>query len=134
MTTRRITAAVIEGMMPGGVIWDAEVRGFGIRYRARDRIYLLKTRIKRRQRILTIGRNGRGAWGPESARREAVRLLGMIRAGKDPALERDQAKAAPDLVTFAQRYIADYARPHKKTRSVVEDERTLKLHILPALG
>src|SRR5215472_15718791 len=104
MTTRRITAAVIEGMMPGGVIWDAEVRGFGIRHRARDRVYLLKTRIKGRQRILTIGRHGRGAWGPESARREAIRLLGLIRDGRVPAAERDQSKTAPDFAAFSMRY------------------------------
>ena len=134
MPIKRITAAAVDAMAPGTVLWDTEVRGFGVRYRSRDRIYLVKTRIRRRQRILTIGRNGRGAWGPESARREAIRLLGLIRVGKDPAFERDQAKAAPDLTAFAARYIAEYGRPHKKDRSVTEDERMLKLHILPALG
>jgi integrase len=134
MPTKRITAAAVDAMAPGTVLWDAEVRGFGVRYRARDRIYLIKTRIKGRQRILTIGRNGRGAWGPETARREAIRLLGLIRAGKDPASERDQAKSAPELSAFSARYIVEYGRPHKKERSVIEDERMLKLHILPALG
>lgn len=86
------------------------------------------------QRILTIGRHGRGAWGPESARREAVRLLGLIRDGKDPATERDTAKAAPDLKTFADRYLTEHARPHNKPRTIAESERTLKLHILPSLG
>ncbi|HME23863.1 MAG TPA: tyrosine-type recombinase/integrase [Acetobacteraceae bacterium] len=134
MATKRITAAAVEGLASGAVIWDSEVRGFGIRHRARDRIYLLKTRIKGRQRILTIGRHGRGAWGPESARREAIRLLGLIRDGKDPAIQRDEAKAAPNINTFAARYLTEYARPHKKPRTVAEDERLLKLHVLPALG
>ena len=74
------------------------------------------------QRILTIGRHGRGAWGPESARREAIRLLGLIRDGKDPATERDKAKGAPDLKAFSDRYIGEYAKPHKKPRTVAEDE------------
>jgi integrase len=134
MPMKRITAGAVEAMASGAVIWDTEVRGFGIRHRVRDRVYLLKTRIKGCQRILTIGRHGRGAWGPESARREAIRLLGLIRDGKDPAADRDEAKAAPDLATFATRYLTEYARPHKKPRSVAEDERLLKLHILPALG
>ena len=134
MATKRITAAAIEAMAHSATIWDTEVRGFGVRHRARDRVYLLKTRIKGRQRILTIGRDGKGAWGPEKARREAIRLLGMIRDGKDPATERDDAKAAPDLTAFAARYLAEYARPHKKPRTIAEDERLLKLHILPALG
>ncbi len=134
MPSKRLTAAAVEAMSPGSVLWDNEVRGLGIRYRVRDRVYLLKTRIKGRQRILTIGRNGRGAWGPESARREAIRLLGLIRDGKDPAFERDRAKTAPDLETFAARYVSEYGRSHKKARSVAEDERMLKLHVLPALG
>jgi integrase len=134
MATKRITAAAVDGMTSGTTIWDSEVRGFGIRHRARDRVYLLKTRIGGRQRILTIGRHGRGDWGPESARREAIRLLGLIRDGKDPATDRDELKTAPDLTSFAARYLADYARPHKKPRTVAEDERLLKLHVLPALG
>jgi integrase len=134
MATKRITAAAINGMPGGAVLWDDEVRGFGIRHRARDRVFLLKTRIKGRQRILTIGRHGRGAWGPETARREAIRLLGLIRDGKDPATERDTARVAPDFASFAARYLVEYAEPHKKPRTVAEDERLLKLHLLPALA
>ena len=134
MPTKRITAAAVESMSSGSTFWDTEVRGFGVRHRARDKVYLLKTRIKGRQRILTIGRDGRGAWGPERARREAERLLGLIRDGKDPASDRDQMRAAPDLASFTNRYVTEYARPHKKPRTVAEDERLLKLHILPKLG
>jgi integrase len=134
MTTKRITAAAIEAMARGAAMWDTEVRGFGIRYRARDRVYLLKTRIKKRQRILTIGRHGRGAWGPESARREAIRLLGLIRDGKDPARERDESRATPDFAAFAARYLAEYASSHNKPSTVTAAERRLKVHILPALG
>jgi Phage integrase, N-terminal SAM-like domain len=38
------------------------------------------------------------------------------------------------LTAFASRYLTEYARPHKKPRAIAEDERLLKLHILPALG
>lgn len=134
MVARRITAAVVDGLTPDEVVWDAEVRGFGVRRRARDTGYLLKTRIAGKQRVFTIGRHGRGAWGPESARREAIRLLGVIRDGRDPAVERDEAKRAPTLATFTDRYLAEYARPQKKASSVAEDERLLRLHILPELG
>ena len=69
----------------------------------------METRIRGVQRILTIGRHGKGAWGPESARREAQRLLGMIRDGKDPATERAEAKAAPTLEELSTRYLAEHA-------------------------
>jgi integrase len=134
MATKRITAAVLDEMLPGDVVWDAETRGFGVRYRARDRTFIVKTRIRGVQRILTIGRHGSGAWGPESARREAQRLLGMIRDGRDPATERDEAKAAPTMRALAQRYLDEHAAAHKKPRTREEDARLLKLHILPALG
>jgi integrase len=134
MSSKRLTSASVEAMRPGEVAWDRDVRGFGVRCRARDRVYLVKTRIAGRQRVLTIGRHGRGAWGAESARREAQRLLGLIRDGKDPATERDEAKAAPSLADLARRYLAEYAEPHKKPRTRAEDARLLRLHILPALG
>ena len=59
----------------------------------------------------------------------------------DPAQQKKAAVAAhqadaeaPTLAEFAARYIEDHARPYKKPRSVEEDERNLRLHILPALG
>jgi integrase len=60
----------------------------------------------------------------------------MIRDGQDPAADRDQSKAAPDLTALSERYMTEYGRPHKKKRTIVEveDERLLKKHILPALG
>ena len=116
-----ITAAVVDGMQPGDVVWDAEVRGFGLRYRARDRIYVVKTRIRGEQRILTIGRHGKGAWGAESARREAIRLLGLVRDGKDPAAERDADKVAPTLAALADRYLVNMP---SLTKSRAPERRT----------
>ena len=135
MARKRVTVEAIAAMAPGDVLWDTELRGFGVRHRMRDRIYLVKARIKGRQRILTIGRDGEGAWKPQKARHEAKRLLGIIANGEDPAAERGvQARKAQDLAAFAARYLAEYARPHKKVRTVTEDERLLRLHILPVLG
>lgn len=134
MATMRIAATAVEAMKPGDVIWDSQVKGFGIRRRKVDRVYLVKTRISGRQQILTIGRHGRGYWGPESARREAIRLLGLIQNGEDPAAEKRQARNAETLGEFSARYMTEYAEARKKPRTRQEDERLLKLHILPSLG
>ena len=134
MPTKRITAETVEGLTPGAQVFDTEVRGFGVRHRGGSAIYFVKTRIRGRQRILTIGRHGRGYWGAEAARREAIRLLGLIRDGKDPAAERDAAKIAPTFSAFAARYMTEYAQRQKKPRTIVEDRRLLELHILPAIG
>lgn len=137
--TKRITADVAEAVKPGEAVWDSEVRGFGVRRQSRDTVYVLKTRIGGTQRFLTIGRHG-SPWadgkllGPAVARREAQRLVGMIRDGKDPTQERDRAKAAPNFSELAARYMTEYAEPRKKPRTRAEDARLLKLHILPVLG
>lgn len=134
MATRRITADLVEKLTLADQLWDTEVRGFGIRKRGRDAIYCVKTRINGRQVLYTIGRNGRGYWGPEAARREAIRILGLIRDGKDPAADKRAAKTAPSFAAFAARYLAEYAEPHKKPRTVIEDRRLLDQRIIPALG
>ncbi len=136
MPSKTITIRAVESLDAGATLWDTDVRGFGARRQRRDAIYLLKYRFHGRQRIFTIGRHG-SPWTPDTARNEAKRLLGMITSKenpRDPAAERDTAKAQPTFAEFAQQYIDEYATVHKKHRTVEEDKRNLKLHILPALG
>jgi integrase len=134
MPVLRITATAVADMESNDTLWDNEVRGFGVRHRARDAVYLLKTRIRGRQRILTIGRHGRGAWGPESARREAIRLLGLIRDGRDPATERAQARTASTFSELAARFMDEHAAAHHKPRTRTEAAGLLRLHLVPHFG
>ncbi len=134
MATNRITTALVEGLAPGEVVFDTEVRGFMVRHRGGVPRYALKTRVKGRQTILAIGQHARGHYGPERARKEAVRLLGLIRDGQDPAADRAAERSAPTLAAFADRYLAEFAVPRHKPRTVAEERRLLRLHILPALG
>ncbi len=54
-TRVRITKTVVDRLGPDDVIWDLEVRGFGVRCQRQAKKYVLKTRINGRQRWLTIG-------------------------------------------------------------------------------
>ena len=64
-----------------GLLWDTEVKGFGVRSRGEGKVYLLKFRdAGGKQRWHTIGRHG-SPWTPELARKEAKRLLGEIVSG-----------------------------------------------------
>ncbi len=132
MATKRITAALVEAMKPSEVVFDDTVRGFMVRHRGGSPRYALKTRIRGRQVILSIGRHGPGAQTADKARKEAQRLLGLIRDGKDPAADRASDKAAPSFADFAARYLVEYAEPHKKPRTRIEDARLLKNHLLTA--
>jgi len=132
---RAIRREIVEALEAGGTIWDSEVRGFGVRRQRRDAFYVVKYRTKGgKQRLFTIGRHAPGEWGVDRARKEAIRIKGLVRDGRDPASERDAEKVAPTLTVFAERYVAEYARPHKKPRTLAEDERLLKQKILPGLG
>jgi integrase len=136
MANKTITIRAVESLEAGSTIWDTDVRGFGVRRQTRDAIYVLKYRFQGRQRTFTIGRHG-SPWTPDAARKEALRLLGMITSKenpRDPAAERDTAKAQPTFSEYADRYLEEYAAVHKKPRTVAEDVRNLKLHIIPAIG
>ena len=133
MAVRRVTKAVVDRLPISGVIWDADVRGFGVRRQQRDASYVLKVRVGTRQRFLTIGRHG-APWTPETARREARRLLGEIAAGRDPADARAARKRSPNFSEFADRYLSEHVLVSKKPRSAAEDRRNLLRHILPAFG
>ena len=132
---RTIRANVVESLPPGKTEWDSEVRGFGVRRQRRDAFYIVKYRDRDgRQRVFTIGRHGPGDWMPDRARKEAIRIKGLVRDGRDPAVERDRTKSAPTMASFVDRYVREYAAAHKKTSTRIQDERRLTLNILPALG
>jgi integrase len=133
--SRTIRKGVVDALPPGKTEWDNEVRGFGVRRQRRDAFYIVKYRDKdSRQRVFTIGRHGPGEWMPDRARKEAIRIKGLVRDGRDPAIERDRTKGAPTFAAFADRYIREYAAAHKKSGTRIEDERRLKLYILPVLA
>ena len=133
MAVKRVTKAVVDRLGVSGVVWDADVRGFGVRRQQRDPSYILKVRVGTRQRFLTIGRHG-APWTPQTARKEARRLLGQIASGRDPADVRAALRGAPNFREFADRYLSEHVLVSKKPRSAVEDRRNLERHILPTLG
>lgn len=130
---QRITKEVVGRLRPGETLWCIAPRGFGVRRQRRDAVYVIKTRVRGRQRFITIGTHGK-PWTPETARRRAIELFGLIAGGHDPVGYRDSAKMALTLEAFAERYLREHARPKKKQSSVADDERNLENHIKPAIG
>src|SRR5277367_2537721 len=64
----RLTAKTVAGAPRGALLWDAEVKGFGLRVMpSGTRTYLLKYRAGARQRWFTIGQHG-SPWTAEMAR------------------------------------------------------------------
>jgi integrase len=129
----RLTKKRVDAMQPGELLWDADVKGFGVRDQGGRKAYVLKARINGRQRWLTIGSHG-APWTVETARQEAQRLWGDIRRGLDLAALRADRNDQPTVADLAERYLSHYAAGRKKPSSIYDDRRNLRNHILPLLG
>jgi hypothetical protein len=132
MATLRITKRVVDAFRPGALVWDADVKGFGVRCQRAAKVYILKTRINGKPRWLTIGRHG-APWTPETARREARKLLGEIAAGRDPAAEREDARRDLTIAELCDLYLAEGCLT-KKASTLAIDRGRIERHIKPLLG
>lgn len=133
LSERRITKRLVDAMKPGEVLWDAELRGFGVRCQRGARTFVLKRRVGDRQRWVTIGAHG-APWTVETARIEAVRLLAKIADGADMAALRRARREEPCIADLCARYLVEHAAEHKKPSSARSDRKNVENHILPTLG
>jgi len=114
-------------------LWDTEVKGFGLRVQPSGRrsyIYKFRTPDGRRR--------NRKIGDPETLTAEAARriVLGMV---SDAALGKMVIDDKPKQKSITMRkmcdlYLEDYARLHKKPKSVEDDTRYIDKDIKPRLG
>ena len=121
---RRISVRVVDSLKPGSIVWDTVLAGFAVRCQRRDKVYVLKYRAGLRQRWYTIGRHGM-PWAPETARREARRLLGDIAAGRDPALLRTVSTTDTTVAALVTKFVNEYTAAKTKPRTAAEYKRLL---------
>ena len=119
------------------VLWDQEVRGFGIRARAGGaKTYILHYRAGTGRRAplckLTIGKHG-SPWTPNKARTEAKKLLGLIASGENPAERRATERKALTVAELCDLYLGEGAT-HKKPSTLKADLGRIVHHIKPLLG
>ena len=138
-TTRqpKITKRMVDAIKPGDrdvFAWDPEIRGFGVRCKPTgNKSYVVQFRNAHgRSCRVTIGRCN--VLTADEARREARLILADAQRGDDRAAERRADREAPTVADLAERFLTDHAEVHKKPRSVEEDRRNLRLHVLPVLG
>jgi integrase len=139
MAKGRITKRAVDTIKSGErdtYLWDADLSGFGLKVTpVGSKVYLVQFRLggrKGRTRRVTIGRHG-SPWTPESARKEAKRLLGEVGAGRDPAEKRSQARRDLTIAELCDLYLAEGCTD-KKPSTLATDRGRIERHIKPLLG
>jgi Arm DNA-binding domain len=144
MTKRkRIGLRDIATLGPSQTIWDTDVSCFGARRQKSNAVsYVVFCRTaESRQRFHTIGRHG-APWTPETARKEARRILGNVASGKDPAGDKKKARRAESVSALCDLYFADAEagriltrrKKPKKSSTIATDRSRVERHIKPLLG
>ena len=121
MPTARISKQSVDAVQPGGketFLWDDELRGFGLRTTVIGaKSYVLQYRMGGREtpsRRYTLGKHG-SPWTPQTARKEAERLLLMVRQGIDPVqAEHERRQQAVDLAF--EPYVESFVELYLKKR------------------
>jgi integrase len=138
MATGRITLGSLRGLE--GWLWDDRVIGFGARRQTRGIFYYLRYRQNGSQIMRSIGRHG-SPWTPDTARNEALRLLGSLVGGDDPFakslssdgfgaeveryLERKRAALKPRSFEEIKRFLTNHSAALAKLRLGEIDRRTI---------
>lgn len=137
---QRISLSVVKAALPKErdyFLWDRDLKGFGLKVCVGGRkSYVCKYRYghgrKAPTRRVTIGAHGT-PWTPESARREAARILGLVAQGNDPAREKQASKSVPTVSELCDSYLK-WGLATKKPSTVATDKGRIKRHIKPLMG
>jgi integrase len=119
----KITKAVVEKLPLGSMVWDTQLVGFGVRRQLRHPHYVLRYRLNGKQHLHSIGRHG--AYTPDTARREATRLLGQIVSGKSIGSKSVDC-ASGSFGQLLTQYL-ERKRSSLKPKSIVEITRHLQV-------
>lgn len=119
--------------LTGGWLNDTEIPGFAARRLPSGRVqYLLRYQVDGKRRFMPLGLDGEVL--PEDARKLASGRRVEVRAGRDPAAEREaeQRRAKDTLKKIAEDYLNLDAK--KRLRTADEVERIFKVYVYPKLG
>ena len=130
---RKINKTTVDALRPGDLIWDTDIKGFGVRCQQSKKVYLIKSRVNGRQRWFKLGVHGQPITA-EQARTSAKRILGEIADGRDPHQLREGRRHRVTMAEFAERYMAEYALPKKRPSSAKTDRSNIDNHVVPLLG
>ena len=120
-------------------VWDAELKGFGVRVEASGRkTFVVRYRAEGGGRRAPLRQVSLGTFGQltaEQARKMAKDTLAAVRQGDDPAQDRRAKRVAPDMGEAIRFYLEDYGRVAKLAPTTLRDARNvLTRFAVPAIG
>jgi len=106
------------------LVWDSEMKGFGIRLTPTGRTYIAQARVKGRTRRVSLGQHG--IITADKARDKALKALSDMKVeGKDPTAEKKRQKAKTvTLAEVAEAYIKDRSLKESSTYDINRHLRT----------
>lgn len=135
-TVTKINKRVVDSVAPAekdSFLWDSEIKGFGLKVTPKGkRVYVLQYRLHGRLSRYTIGPHG-NPWTPDEARKEAIRVLGQLLEGKNPASAKRAEKDAKTVSELCDLYLKDGAGT-KSASTLATDKGRIERHIKPLLG
>ncbi len=121
----RITKTVVERLQSGDCVWDTELKGFGARRQKNTASYFLKTRLRGRQKWITIGQHN--PYTPDRARKQAMAYK------LNPSTVVQKKQEYPTLNEVIERFkLTHYPKIKPRTRK--DYTSLLDKQILPSLG
>ncbi len=125
--------AIPERLNRDIIYWDNVLSGFGLRAKiSGHKSFLIQYRFHGQSRRMTLGKYG--ILMPDEARKLARSLLANVTHGKDPAMEKQEARRAPTFAMLAEDYLTRHAFPNKRLNGAKDDKVMLDMFLLPKIG
>lgn len=134
----KITKRIVDTLKPDPsgrelLVWDAEMRGFGVRMMPSGvaSYFVYYRTAEGRQRKLVLGRVG--TLTPEEARQRAREKLTEASKGADPSAERHKVRKAITVSELCDLYLAD-AEGRVKPTTLAANKGAFETHVKPLIG
>jgi integrase len=133
----KLSKTLIAAINPTGqevVLWDSSLPGFGMRAKASGaKTFVIQYRNRSgRSRRLSLGNLGKVTL--DQARKEAVRLMGQVAMGHDPAEDRRMQLRGETVAQLADLYMREHCAGRCKPRTIEAHNWLLKKFIKPKVG
>jgi len=140
MAGRRLTKRIVDNTRPTGfefTIWDNDLTGFGLRIRpsgAKSYIVVYRAGTGRTAPVRKVTLGSVGKLTPDEARGLAKKVLGSVAHGKDPAVDRAQARKGMTVKELVETFLVEHTDLKLKPTTGKRYGHLLRHWVVPEIG